>query len=213
MRFPESNMKRIVNRFSRTSATAALACWLVVACGKWTGSNDRYRMQSSSDGRIYRMDRATGDVFVIDDGILRPVDATCVDSELGKPRTWERQSLPGGSSAEITTKWECGRLLYRMVVSSSPQLDRPIGTMFHKTLRVTLNDKDGFSLLRADLDVERDAIRSEGLPSWAVLSEKDLAALATPSAAADGYYLLSGSLTCGRETCRRLQSVRIGGAY
>jgi hypothetical protein len=161
-------------------------------------------MQSSSDGRIYRMDRATGDVFVIEDGILRPVDATCSDPELEKPRTWEFESLPGGSIGQVTTKWECGRLLYRMVVSSSPQLDRPIGTMFHKTLRADFNDKDGFTLLHADLDVSRDAVRIDGNPPWNRL----------PGAStADGFYVLSGSLTCGRETCRRLQSVRIGGAY
>ena len=102
---------------------------LLIACG-----GDRYELKQDKFGRTVRLDKRTGEVVILEGDTLRKVrseeelaadqkEAEVRAAALSKPKLWPPTDFPqiGVTSAELTTSWRDGRLLYRLNLSPVPK--------------------------------------------------------------------------------------------
>lgn len=119
--------------------------FVLVGCSPERG---RYELVESADGQMYRLDSETGDLSLIEgsDVIALPLSA---DTVLSKATDWSELTLPNGITADLSTKWRAGNLLY--VFRAQPyegEIADGMSSRFSTNrFTVILTDSEGFTVV------------------------------------------------------------------
>jgi len=138
----------------------------IVAMSLISGCSDRYSMHANGrDPKLYRPDRYSGKVDMIDGKTMTPVtDTEQEDASLDSLRDWGEKELPrGGAKIQLATKWRNGQLLYLVRVTARDSL--AAAAAVGDGLRVTLYlvDKDGFKIDQIVMETsETDMVTNQG---------------------------------------------------
>ncbi|MDK2014360.1 MULTISPECIES: hypothetical protein [unclassified Deinococcus] len=107
-------MKRTLVLLSLLTATFLVGC--------------RYDMTTSltdKGGQLYRLDRITGDLTVVDDGALKPVSMASTNSMDLDTTSADTVDLSGtGASVAFKGKWRDGKLFYRITLKPFSKLKK-----------------------------------------------------------------------------------------
>ena len=119
----------------------ALVCALTAACtqsppGAGTGGSlgdlpstpahqtaDRYQLEQDSLGRMFRLDKQTGEVAVLENGRLVPIITPTEAATLAAPKDWSIVASGdiGVESAYLRTRWSEGFMDYQLSFGPVPQ--------------------------------------------------------------------------------------------
>ena len=139
----------------------ALLSTMVILC---SCDSERYEIVQSNSGTLIRLDRKTGEVAIIsgnklvlaktpDETAAEEADAQKRAGALESPRVWPIVEVKqiGVTSADLTTAWRSGRMLYRFQVTPVPKgYERMSSLVAPFTLK--FYDMGGFELLSVDLN-------------------------------------------------------------
>ena len=145
--------------FARAGAMVSILVLLALACT----SNDQFEFRQDRSGRIFRLNKRTGDIVRVDADSVQQDDvggrsATASATRGGGSglvirKNWPLQSLPqiGVNMMVLTTEYYRGRLQYSLFMDPTPS-----GFPGAAASPFTLVFEDGKGLIVARLDLSRD---------------------------------------------------------
>jgi hypothetical protein len=148
-----SGKRRLAGAIISVFVFSAMAC----------DSRSRYEFQRGCDGKTLRLDRTSGRVSAIENGMVTPLLERQPEQEASaKPKAWPSVAIPGDSIATVSTVWRDGRLYYRIVATPNQRLDAGVRRPMGKRFVISLIDANRFTVIRIDVDFAHDLIRNEG---------------------------------------------------
>lgn len=135
---------------SRRDQIAIIAVAILGLLAVW---EFRFTLYESRTGRILWMDRLTGMMMRVEEGVLPPIPSPT--RPVRPLRDWGRIKLVlhGQPTVSLSTKWQGGQLLYRFSLEPITKQVEDARSQASSAYTVIMRDRDGFPIVEVNVPV------------------------------------------------------------